>query len=428
VTTSGYDPGGVAAPPGDFGKLAQADIPTAMNIRTANDNAQRGRCLNVHITPQSAIAASSTPNPPASPPGIGPKTGVDPWQNVSTTIATSIAFPVKTIELGTILQVMFGDGLVHPSCTVPVVPGRAVSANPNTALPPGVVFTVEGLPGATEIVTGELPLLNVAVTVSAAVIVTEQPPVPVQPAPLHPANVDPSAATAVSATTAPLVKFAEQVSGQMIPAGALVTVPAPVPASVTVSENVLFLAVKLAVTAAFAVIVNVQVPVPSQSAPPHPANVELAFGAAVSVIAVPLAKFAAHVVGQLIPAGLLVTVPPPVPASVIVSEKPLLLKFAVTDSAAVNVIVQAPVPSHPAPVNPVNVEPVFAVAFRVTVAPLAKFAAHVVGQLIPAGLLVTVPAPVPASVTVSETPEEGVITVESSAAGGAMDPPPETLT
>jgi hypothetical protein len=313
-----------------------------MKIRTANDSAQRGRCLNVHVIPQSAIVASSRPNPP---PGSGPNTGVDPWQNVSTTIATSIAFPVKTIELGTILQVMFGDGLVHPSCTVPVVPGSAVSANPNTALPPGVVFTVEGLPGATEIVTGELPLLNVAVTASAAVIVTEQPPVPVQPAPLHPANVDPSAATAVSATTAPLVKFAEQVSGQMIPAGTLVPVPAPVPASVTVSANVLFLAVKLAITAALAVMVNVQVPVPSQSAPPHPANVELAFGAAVSVTAVPLAKFAEHVVGQLIPAG----------------------------------------------------------------------------------LLVTVPAPVPASVTVSETPEEGVITVESSAAGGAMDPPPETL-
>jgi hypothetical protein len=45
---------------------------------------------------------------------------------------------------------------------VPTVP---FSTNPNTALLPGVVFTVEGLPGASPIVTGEVPLLNVAVTV-----------------------------------------------------------------------------------------------------------------------------------------------------------------------------------------------------------------------------------------------------------------------
>jgi hypothetical protein len=318
VTISGYDPAGVAAPPGDFGRLAHADIPTVIKIKTANDNAHRGCCLNFHITPQKAIAASIRPKPPTRRPGSGPNPGTAPWQKVSTTIATSIGFPVKMMELGTILQVMFGEELVHPSCTVPVVPGMEVSANPKTALPPGVVFTLEGLPGATEIVTGELPLLNVAVTASAAVTVTEQPPVPVQPAPLHPANVDPSVAAAISATTEPLAKFAEHAVGQLTPAGLLVTVPAPVPASVTVSAKVLVLAVKLAVTVPAAVIVNVQVLVPSQSAPPHPANVELEFGVAVSVIAVPLAKFAEHAVGQLIPAGLLVTVPAPVPASVTV--------------------------------------------------------------------------------------------------------------
>ena len=44
--------------------------------------------------------------------------------------------------------------------------------------------------------------LNVAVTAFAALIVTEQAPVPVQ-APLHPANVESVAAAAVSVTTAP---------------------------------------------------------------------------------------------------------------------------------------------------------------------------------------------------------------------------------
>ena len=58
---------------------------------------------------------------------------------------------------------------------------------------------------------------------------------------------------------------------------------------------------------------TLQVPVPVQ-APDQPANLEFAFGAAVSVTMVPLLKFVLHVVPQLIPAGLLVIVPAPVPA------------------------------------------------------------------------------------------------------------------
>jgi hypothetical protein len=54
-------------------------------------------------------------------------------------------------------------------------------------------------------------------------------------------------------------------------------------------------------------------------APPYPENVNPEPAAAVSVIDVPDAKLAVHVVGQLIPAGLLVTVP--VPVSAIVSWK-----------------------------------------------------------------------------------------------------------
>ena len=69
----------------------------------------------------------------------------------------------------------------------------------------------------------------------------------------------------------------------------------------------------MAVTDVLAVSVKLQVAVPLQ-APDHPANVPLPLGFAVSVTAVPLAKFALHVEPQLIPAGLLVIVPVPVPA------------------------------------------------------------------------------------------------------------------
>ncbi|UWZ83053.1 hypothetical protein MOP44_21090 [Occallatibacter riparius] len=63
---------------------------------------------------------------------------------------------------------------------------------------------------------------------------------------------------------------------------------------------------------------TVQVSVPVQ-APDQPAKVEPAAAVAVSVIEVPLEKVAEHVDPQLIPDGLLVTVPVPVPASCTVS-------------------------------------------------------------------------------------------------------------
>ena len=56
-----------------------------------------------------------------------------------------------------------------------------------------------------------------------------------------------------------------------------------------------------------------QVPVPVQ-APDQPVKSELSSGFAFSVTDVPLANLALHTEPQLIPDGLLVTTPPPVPA------------------------------------------------------------------------------------------------------------------
>jgi hypothetical protein len=239
--------------------------------------------------------------------------------------------------------------------------------------------------------------LNVAVTDFAALIVTLQVPVPLQ-APLQPANVDPAAALAVSVTTVPLLKFALQMVPQLIPAGLLVTVPVPVPALVTLNLNAGTL--NVAVTDFAALIVTLQVPVPVQ-APLQPANVEPAVALAVSVATVPLLKLALQVPGQLIPVGLLVTVPVPVPASETVSGNVVtdVLNVAVTDFAALIVTLQVPVPVH-APLQPAKVEPEPTAWVRVTTVPLLKFVLQVPGQLMPTGLLVTVPVPVPASLTV----------------------------
>ena len=72
-------------------------------------------------------------------------------------------------------------------------------------------------------------MLNCAVTVVAAVSVTVQVPVPVQPPPLQPAKVEPDAADAVSVTIVPWLKASVQSTPRAMPEGAEVTVPDPVP-------------------------------------------------------------------------------------------------------------------------------------------------------------------------------------------------------
>jgi dUTPase len=153
----------------------------------------------------------------------------------------------------------------------------------------------------------------------------------------------------------------------------------------------------VAVTDCAALIVTVQLLVPVQ-APLHPTKLEPAAGVSVRLTLVPLGKFALHVPGQLIPVGVLATVPDPLPAIVTDSAKLTMLKVAVTDCAALIVTVQLPVPVQ-APLHPAKLEPAAGVSVRVTLAPLTKVALQVLGQLIPGGVLVTVPDPLPASVT-----------------------------
>lgn len=77
-------------------------------------------------------------------------------------------------------------------------------------------------------------------------------------------------------------------------------------------------------------------------------------------------------------------------------------KIAPTAVSLSKVKLHGAVPEH-APVHPVKLEPLLGFAVNVTDVPVAKTALHVSPQLIPAGALVTVPVPVPESVTVSRT-------------------------
>jgi len=93
------------------------------------------------------------------------------------------------------------------------------------------------------------------------------------------------AGVAVSVTSVPLAKLAVQVVPQSIPAGVLVTVPAPDPALKTLSAKV---GVNVAVTAVAAVSATVQGPVPVQAPPPQPVKTDPTAGVAVSATTVPL--------------------------------------------------------------------------------------------------------------------------------------------
>ena len=90
-------------------------------------------------------------------------------------------------------------------------------------------------------------------------------------------------------------------------------------------------------------------------------------------------------------AGVAVTVPLPLLATVSTGR----VKLAVTMRAALVGIVQVGALPVQAPPQPAKVEPVVGVAVRVTLAPLAKLATQAAPQLMPAGLLATVPRPTP---------------------------------
>lgn len=264
---------------------------------------------------------------------------------------------------------------------------QSMPAGSLTTLPPPDVATVR------------VPLgtVKVAVTVRAAVSGTVQVvAVPVQPPDQLP-NCTPASGAAVS-TTSPWSRVALQVLPQEMPAGALVTVPVPEPALTTLSVHCL---TNAAPTLLAESIVTTHEPVPVH-APLQPPKRDPAEAAGVSVTDVPERNEALQTGSQLIPDGLLVTVPVPVPPLVTDSAN-IGVKVAVTDRGAVMLIVQVLPVDDVHPDQLVNAEPADGEAVRVTEVLVSKAALHVVPQSMPAGELDTPPLPAPALFTVSTT-------------------------
>ena len=78
------------------------------------------------------------------------------------------------------------------------------------------------------------------------------------------------------------------------------------------------------------------------------------------------------------------------------------MKVAVTVRAWLMVTVQVPVPEQVSPLQPAKLDPALAVAVSVTLVPVANVLEQAAVQLMPVGLLVTVPPPAPARLTVSD--------------------------
>jgi hypothetical protein len=133
--------------------------------------------------------------------------------------------------------------------------------------------------------------------------------------------------------------------------------------------------------------------------PFQPAKVELLAAVAVSVIEVPGLKLALQVCPQLMPVGSLVTLPVPEPLRPTVSTGEVL-KFAITDVFCINVTLHTAVPLQ-APDQPAKKEFAAGEAVSATWVPLEKLAVQAWPQLMPAGLLLTVPPPPPAAWTLS---------------------------
>ena len=272
---------------------------------------------------------------------------------------------------------------------------------------PGLDMTLPVAPGLRVTVTSSWCCgMNVAVHDFGASIVTFVGfAIPLQSTPLQPLKTEPVLGAAVNIATEPWSNVAMQVGPQLILGGVEKTDPLPLPMRETV--NVCSICVKVAVQPLAEFIVTMAcrfVPAPAH-APPQPPNVEFISGVAVSMTVTggTGGYTALHVPGQLIPPMIPgtseVTVPDPVPVSVTAS-----VLGGITSNVAIQLrvpfMVTLPSTQSAPPLHPANVEPPAELGMRVTIVPSPYDSVQSAPQLIPAGLVVTVPEPLPVFDTV----------------------------
>jgi hypothetical protein len=197
----------------------------------------------------------------------------------------------------------------------------------------------------------------------------------------------------------PEPKLAVQTAPQEIPTGELRTVPLPV----TVSASVLGTRVKVAVQERGWSIVTVTTGLTPPHEPDHALNSQSASVTfAVSCTEVPETKGAEQAAPQLMPAGLLVTLPVPE----IATERVLCTRVKVAvqlRSAAIETEVVARAPAQSSDQAEKTQSELPGVAVSETVVPEPKEAEQAAPQLMPAGLLATLPVPTTATVSVLGT-------------------------
>jgi hypothetical protein len=174
---------------------------------------------------------------------------------------------------------------------------------------PVFVTAIALYPGATS---------NAALIVRSSVMVTAQGPVPLHPPPLHPLNKVPTPWLVVKVTDAPISNGSTQSAPQLIPAGALTTIP-------FVANGPLLVIVRIGVLVSRNCAETVDVFVTAHSPPPvhapaHCTNDQFGCGMAENITFVSASNRAEQVALHSMPEGLDLTVPPPDGTIVIVTS------------------------------------------------------------------------------------------------------------
>src|SRR4051812_25092157 len=173
---------------------------------------------------------------------------------------------------------------------------------------------------------------------------------------------------------------------------------------------------KLAVTDVAAFMLTLHDAPETVSPPFHPLNTDSIPGVAVSVTIVPLSYTAEQFEPQLIPSGLEVTAPLPMPDFLTVSVKRSRVKVPTIDLDVLIVRRHVSAAAESQPLQVSNLDPATGVAVRVNAVPAPYDAVQVScaeSQSRPVGLEVTLPRPVPALLNVSVGRMKLALTIRS---------------